>query len=239
MSEASRLGCAQPGHKLHFPVGFLGQLWALLPSAGSVLFQDPGSPWALDEGEWLAVATSPPFLQGLEGAPLAPGLRARLRWWLLLFSGSHSPLCAQRSVLEAWLGTLMNVASWRLRAFIFFLFWVCLFDIQGQIVPSRTRPYLGWSLRVSTSSGTSLGAWHLDAHHIHWVWLGFRDSGLICDRTGLIVSVCSSNTYLETSTELFHRWDLKKIYVWRSSLVVQWLGLCTFTVTALPRMMYI
>ena len=79
MSEASRLGCAQPGHKLHFPVGFLGQLWALLPSAGSVLFQDPGSPWALDEGDSLAVATSPPFLQGLEGAPLAPGLRARLR----------------------------------------------------------------------------------------------------------------------------------------------------------------
>jgi len=58
MSEASRLGCAQPGHKLHFPVGFLGQSWALLPSAGSVLFQDPGSPWSargtedIDEECW-------------------------------------------------------------------------------------------------------------------------------------------------------------------------------------------
>lgn len=207
MSEASRLGCALPGHKLHFPVGFLGQLWALLPSAESVLFQDPGSPWALHEGEWLAVVTSPPFLEGLEGAPLARGLRgqdemmtAPLQWLSLpSFCPEVSP--------GALAGTLMNVASWRLRAFMFFLFWVCLFDIQGQIVPSRTRSYLGWSVRVSTSSGTSLGAWHLDAHYVYWIWLGFWDSGLICDRTGLTVSLCSSNTYLETSTELSCRWD--------------------------------
>lgn len=211
ISEASRLGCTLPGYIHHFLVGFLGQLWAFFLSAGSVLFQDPGRPWTLNEGEWLAIGTSSPFLQRLGEALWPQALRSQAwSWWLPLSNGSNLFLPRSQSQRRG-LVPMMNTASRRLRAYVFFLFWVCLWAIQVQMVLSGIRPYLGWSLKVSAGSGTFPRAWHLTMSQTLDVVEKQRFRAHLCQNWSNCLCPCNPN--LETSTELlrfFHGLYLEK-----------------------------